>query len=209
MITSYIGEAQHMIFYLSFFLGSDSTDPSLNTTIKYNPPDKTIYNTIVMFTSNAFRTFKNLTVLGWKAYIYKTNIPWQFQSWRKVIKKNKPLYQLVTQSQPYMSNNVGWTTHMLSLHQQFYINENDNIAIRVDGAMPLYEHACTRKSAASHNPVLKLNDIPLAKEDIQPGLIVEGIWRLTTCKQYAVKLITRRQLPGKILFLFTFINNNF
>ena len=198
-----------MIFYLSFFLGSDSPDISLNTTIKYNSPDKTIDNTIVMFSSNAFRTFKNLTVLGWKAYIYKTNIPWQFQSWRKVIRKNKPLYQLVTQSQPYMSDKVGWTTHMLPLHQQIYINENDHIAIRVDGAMPLYEHACTRKSAALHNLVLKLNDIPLAKEDIQPGLFVEGIWRLTTCKQYAFKLITRRQLPGKILFLFTFINNNF
>ena len=152
---------------------------------------------IVIFTSNAFRTFENLTVLGWKAFIYKTNIPWQFQSWRTVIRKNMPLHQLVTQSQPYMSDKVGWTTHMLPLHQQFYINENDNIAIRVDGAMPLYEHPCTGKSASLDNFVLNLNEIPMAKEDIRPGLIVEGIWRLTTCKKYAFKLITRRQLPGK------------
>ena len=166
-------------------------------------------NMIVFFSSNMFRTIENLTVLGWKAYIYKINIPMQFQSWRTVSRKNMPLYQLVAQSQPYMSNKVGWTTHMLPLHQQFYINENDNIAIRVDGAMPLYEHACTGKSASLDNFILKLNEIPLAKEYIQPGLIVEGIWRLTTCKKYAFKLITRRQVPGKRVFLFSFTSNNF
>ena len=150
-----------------------------------------------MFSSNIFRTIENLTVLGWKAYIYKTNIPWQFQSWRTVIRKNSSLYQLVAQSQQFMSNKVGWTTHMLPLHQQFYVNGNGHIAIRVDGAMPFYEHACTGKSASFDNLFLKLNDIPIAKEDIQPGLIVEGMWRVTTCKKYAFKLITRRQLPGK------------
>ena len=150
-----------------------------------------------MFSSNVFHTLENLTVLGWKVFMYKTNIPLQFQSWRTVMRKDMPLHQLIAQSQPYMFNKVGWTTHMLPLHQQFYISENDNIAIRVDGAMPLYEHACTKKSASLDNLVLELNDIPLAKEDIQPGLIVHGNWTVTTCKMYAFKLITRRQLSGK------------
>ena len=163
----------------------------------YTPPDKTINNMIVILSNTILNTLENLTVLGWKAFIYKANTPWQIQSWRTVINKKRPLFRLLSQSQPYISKNVGWTTHMLPLHEQFHIHENDTLAIRVDGAMPLYERACTGVFAHFYNFILNLKNIPIEKEHIQPGLIVIGSWTSNICKMYSFELITRRQLPGK------------
>ena len=126
-----------------------------------------------MLSSTIFNTLENLTVLGWKAFIYEANIQWQIQSWRAVTRKKGSLSRLVTQSQPFMSNKVGWTTHMLPLHQQFYISANNTLAIRMDADMLLYEHDCTGVSAFFHNFILNLKDIPIRKEHIQPGLVVK------------------------------------
>ena len=156
---------------------------------------------IVLFAGHKYLDLENLTVLGWKASIYKANIPWQIQSWRAFMKKKGSFYvpvsQMITQSQPFIAKKIGWTTHMLPPHQQFYISENDNIAIRVDYEMPLYEHDCTGISEYLKNGILNLNDIPIENEHIQPGLIIEGHWNLTTCKRYSFELITRRQPAGK------------
>ena len=163
----------------------------------YTPPDETINNMIIMLSNTILNTVENLTVLGWKAFIYKANIPWQIQSWRAVILKKRPFFRLLSQSQPFISKKVGWTTYMLPLHEQFSIRENDTLAVRVDGAMPLYEHSCTGGFAHFYNFILNLTEIPIEKEHIQPGLIVKGSWMLNTCKMYSFELITRRQLPGK------------
>ena len=160
---------------------------------------------IVLSGSHKSLNLGNVTVLGWKASIYKANNPWQLQSWRTFRKKkgssNVLVSQMITQSQPFIAKKIGWTTHMLPPHQQFYMSENDNIAIRVDNEMPLYEHDCAGISDYSHNAILNFNAIPIEKENIKPGLIVEGHWNLTTCKKYSFELITRRQPTGKSIII--------
>ena len=154
---------------------------------------------IIILGGTEFHIIRNQTVLGWKAFIHKTGVPWQIQSWRRFITKNGLWSQLLIETKRFKSNKVGWVTHMLPLEEQFYIRNGDDIAIRVDNAMPLYEYACGEESVSMKNHVLNLKDIPMITESMQPGKTILGFWQSTLCKMYSFKLITRNQNKGKFL----------
>ena len=152
---------------------------------------------IVILRGAEFRIIRNQTVLGWKAFIHKTDMPWQFQSWRRFLTRGGVWSQLLTETKRFKSHKAGWVTHMLPLEEQFYIRNGDSIAIRVDNAMPLYEYACTKEKVSRKNHVLNLEDIPMKIESIQPGMTILGAWDATPCKMYSFKLITRSQSKCK------------
>ena len=175
-----------------------SSSDKLNRTLKYTLPHNSVSNMIVILGGAKFHIITNQTVLGWKAFIHKTGVPWQIQSWRRFITRNGIWSQLLTETKPFKSNKLGWITHMLPLEEQFYIRDGDYIAIRVDNAMPLYEYACGEESVSLKNHVLNLKDIPMKIESIQPGMIIGGFWDSTPCIMYSFKLITRIQNKCKL-----------